>query len=153
MTQTKTLKNKIYQKYEHRDKQKIWIVLYVKENSESRELHRSMHMNTWAVMKHTHTHTHTFGTYTSLRREGKGRARATKHFTEPEKPEPKCDVETTKGENHRKLFFPGFCFPEQNIHKQDSSINEMDNISCMCTYFFSGTCGWFHPKKSIQFKY
>lgn len=108
MTQTKSLKNKIYQNYGHKDKQKIWIVLYVKVNSESREFHRWMHLNMRALMKHTHSYTHLPSLH-SLCREGRRKEGHTPQniSLHQKNLRPNGDMETTKRENLRKLFFPG----------------------------------------------
>lgn len=155
MTQTKSLKNKIYQNYGHKDKQKIWIVLYVKVNSKSREFHRWMHLNTWALMKHTHSYTHLPSLHQlTLRGEKEGRAHSTKHFTVPEKPETKQWHGNCKMGKSQEALFSWFLFSLTNIHKEDSSVNKMDHISRTCTYFFQEcVVSFIHKNQSIQFKY
>lgn len=55
-----------------------------KVNSESGAFHRWMHLNTWALMKHTHLpRLHQL----TQRGEKEGRALSTKHFSAPAKPE------------------------------------------------------------------
>ena len=77
-----------------------------------------MHLNTWALMKHTLIHTPTGLTpaYAEGRRkEGHTPQNISLH---QKNLRPNGDMETTKWENLRKLFFPGFCFPKQTFTKR-----------------------------------
>lgn len=150
MTQTETLKNKIYQNYGLGDKQKIWIVLYVKVNSESREFHRWMHLNTWAVMKHTQSYTHLRNLHQLTQRgERKGTLHKTLHCTR------KTWAQTRHGNDKRgkpqEALFSWFLF-SWTKHSQRGFINQWNGqyIMHVHLFFFSGTCGWFHPQKSIN---
>ena len=68
----------------------------------------------------THTCTHTYQAYTSLRREGRRKEGHTPQNISlcQKNLRPNGDMETTKWENLRKLFFPGFCFPKQTFTKR-----------------------------------
>lgn len=116
--------------------QSLWFKIFPKSELWVRKaspVNASEHVCTYQI----HTHTHTPNLHKLLQRIGKERNTPCNTFCRARKKlRPKPDKETTKWENHRKLCFSVFCFPKQNIHKRDSLLYKMSNISWTCRYFF-----------------
>ena len=121
-----------------------------KVNSESGAFHRWMHLNTWALMKHTHSYTHLPRLH-QLTQRGEGR-KGTLHKAL------QCaskagDQSVTGKRRNGKTTGSSFLLVSLFLNKHSqggSSVNKMDSISSRCTCLFSGTCGWFHPQKAIN---